>query len=45
MEIAVTGARIWKVQLRLDADWTMTANSTPLEAFGPSSFMLTFEKP
>lgn len=43
-EIAVAGTRIWKVQLRLDADWTLTANHTPLEACGPS-FILTFEEP
>lgn len=44
-EVAVAGAGVRKVQLRLDADWTLTADHTPLEALSPSSFVLTLEEP
>ncbi len=45
-EVTVTvGVGVPMVQLRLDAEWTLTTNHAPLEVLSSSPFVLTFEEP
>lgn len=43
-QAAVTGIRVAVVQLRLNAEWTLTTGHAPLEVLSPSPFVFTFEE-
>ncbi len=44
-QVTVAAMGLLMVQLRLDAEWTLTSSHTPLEVLSSSPFILTFVEP